>query len=215
MRIILFGAPGAGKGTQAKRLVQALGIPQLSTGDMLRAHIKDGTALGQKVESIMKAGQLVGDDIVIDMVAERVLRPDCQQGFILDGFPRTLPQGEALDAMLEKKGLKIDRVIGIEVPDSVIVERIALRRSCPNCGNIHHLKSMPPRVADTCDSCGHVGLVHRPDDNEAAVQARLDKFHKETAPLRTLYGPRGLLVSVDGTQSPDAVFAAIREVLGR
>ena len=215
MRLILFGAPGAGKGTQAKRLQEHLGAIQLSTGDMLRTQIRDATPLGKAVEAIMARGELVSDAIVIEMIARRIEEPDARAGFLLDGFPRTVPQGSALDAMLLEKGVQLDAVIGIEVPDDVIVDRIVGRRSCPTCGAVYHLTSMPPRRPDTCDKCGVRGLVARPDDNETAVRARLAKFHRETAPLKSLYGPRGVLKSVDGTQSPDRVFADILAALGR
>jgi adenylate kinase len=211
MRIILFGPPGAGKGTQAKRLVELYGIPQLSTGDMLREHVKNGTALGQQVDAVMKAGGLVGDAIVIEMIAERTLRPDCHKGFLLDGFPRTTAQGEALNAMLRDRGEAIDVVVGIDCPDSVVRDRAVYRRSCSACGAIYHLQSMPPKTADTCDRCGHVGLTHRPDDTVEAVNKRLAKFHAETAPVRSLYG--GILQTVDGTAAPDIVTTAICAIL--
>ena len=216
LRIILFGAPGAGKGTQAKRLEEKLHVPQLSTGDMLRAEVRAGTPLGKQVDTIMnQEGGLVSDDIVIRMIEGRIQKPDCKDGFMLDGFPRTVPQGEALDKMLAVRDQKIDVVIGIDVPDNVIMKRVVLRRSCPVDGTVYHLESAPPKKAPgKCDVCG-AALVQRPDDNEPAVTRRLEKFHRETAPLKTLYGPRGILKSVDGTRSPDDVFAAILTALGR
>lgn len=211
MRTILFGPPGAGKGTQAKRLVEIYGIPQLSTGDMLRAEKAAGTPLGKQAAAIMDAGGLVSDDIVIAMIEERTKLDDCKNGFLLDGFPRTIPQGEALNAMLANKGQKIDVVVGIDCPDEVVRDRAVYRRSCGACGTIFHLQSMPPKVDNTCDKCGHVGLTHRADDTLEAVNKRLTKFHKETAPLTSLYG--AILQRVDGTQSPDVVTRAIRAIL--
>ncbi|MBI1947818.1 MAG: adenylate kinase [Deltaproteobacteria bacterium] len=214
MRIILFGAPGAGKGTQAKRLEEALGIPQLSTGDMLRAHVRNGTDLGREVDAIMKAGHLVSDDIVIRMISDRITAPDCAKGFLLDGFPRTVPQGEALDRMLAARGLAIDAVVGLDVPDEVVRDRIVQRRSCPKCGAVYHLSKLPPKVPDTCDRCGTKGLEQRTDDTLEKVNARLEKFHKDTAPLVQLYGPRGLVKSVDGMSPPDEVFESTLRVIG-
>ncbi len=209
--IILFGAPGAGKGTQAKRLEQVLGLPQLSTGDMLRAEVREKSALGMQVEAIMASGLLVSDDIVVRIIEERIKRNDCSKGFLLDGFPRTIAQGEALNAMLKAKGQTINFVIGILVPDEVIRQRVIHRRSCPSCNTVFHLTSMPPEIADHCDHCGHKGLVHRDDDTQAKVDTRLQKFHTETAPLQKLYA--SVMHTVDGTQAPDAVTAAILEVV--
>lgn len=214
MRLILFGPPGAGKGTQAKRLEEALSVPQLSTGDMLRAARRAGTELGKKAAEFMDNGKLVPDDVVIGLIAERIEEDDAQKGFLLDGFPRTIPQAEALDAMLVEKGIALDHVVSLEVPDDDIVGRITKRRSCPECGAVYHLESMPPKVADVCDKCGHRGLVQREDDNESAVRTRLSAFHDQTSPLKAHYKQRGLLRDVDGTQSPDAVFAAARAAIG-
>jgi adenylate kinase len=212
MRLILFGPPGAGKGTQAKRLEERLKIPQLSTGDMLRIEVSRGTALGKEAGTLMQEGKLVPDDVVIRMIADRIRRADAGHGFMLDGFPRTVPQGEALDRMLSAAGQKIDIVVGIEVPDAVIVNRVVHRWSCPKDGAVYHQQKLPPKRAGMCDVCG-TALVQRPDDNEPAVTARLDKFHRETAPLRELYAPRRILQTVDGTKSPDEVFQSILAAL--
>lgn len=211
-RIILFGPPGAGKGTQAKRLESELKIPQLSTGDMLRAEKAAGTELGKQAAELMDKGALVPDEIVIGMIKSRIEKPDCAEGFMLDGFPRTIPQGEALNAMLKSKGQRIDLVIGIDVPDDVILARVVGRRSCPKDGNVYHVTTNPPKKQGVCDACGSE-LVHRKDDVEPAVRERLQKFHRETAPLTELYGD--ILERVDGTRKPDDVFAAILKVLKR
>ena len=212
VRLILFGPPGAGKGTQAKRLEAKLKTPQLSTGDMLRAACRDETALGVEAARYMNNGQLVPDDIVIGLIEERIQQEDCKDGFMLDGFPRTLPQAHALGEMLDKQGLNLDHVLSLEVPDDDIVGRITQRRSCPNCGAVYHLRAMKPKVDNVCDSCGHEGLVQREDDNEEAVRIRLGQFHEQTSPLKKLYGEQHLLRTVDGTQDPDDVFA---DALGR
>jgi adenylate kinase len=211
-RIILFGPPGAGKGTQAKRLEVELKIPQLSTGDMLRAEKAAGTELGKQAAEIMDKGGLVPDEIVIGMIKSRIEKPDCKEGFMLDGFPRTIPQGEALNAMLREKDQRIDLVIGIDVPDDVVLARAVGRRSCPNDGSIYHVTSSPPKSPGKCDKCGS-DLVQRKDDVDSAVKERIGKFHRETAPLTELYGD--ILERVDGTRKPDDVFAAILKVLRR
>lgn len=215
MRVILFGPPGAGKGTQAKRLEEMLSVPQLSTGDMLRAAKRAGTPLGKRAAEYMDGGKLVPDDVVIGLIAERTKDADCQKGFLLDGFPRTIPQAEALAAMLQKSGQKIDRVVSIEVPDDDIVARLSARRSCAKCGAVYHLVNVPPKVVDTCDACGTKGLVQRDDDVESAIRVRLKAFHDQTAPLKDAYAKQGLLRSVDGTRAPDEVARAIAGALGR
>lgn len=213
MRLILFGPPGAGKGTQAKRLEEELGTPQLSTGDMLRAARRGGTELGKKAAAYMDAGKLVPDEVVVGLIEERIQKPECEKGFLLDGFPRTLPQAEALDAMLERRGQRIDHVISIEVPDEDIVHRLSQRRSCPSCGTVYHLEHMPPKEPGRCDKDG-TELVQREDDKPETIKKRLEAFHAQTAPLKELYRERGLLKSVDGTKPPDGVHQEIREALG-
>ena len=213
MRMIFFGPPGAGKGTQAKRLESTLKLVQLSTGDMLRAAIRAGTALGKEAATFMDSGQLVPDDVVVGLIRERILEPDCADGFLLDGFPRTVVQAEALEGMLSSLNSAIDHVISIEVDDAEIVNRLSQRRSCSNCGAVYHLQHVPPTVSDVCDSCGHKGLVHRDDDVPQAIQARLDAFHTQTEPLKAFYRDRGLLRPVIGSQSPDHVFSKIQEVV--
>ena len=207
MRMILVGPPGAGKGTQAARLVDTYGIPHISSGDMLRAAVKAGTALGVAADGYMKAGQLVPDDVVIGMILERIAGPDCAKGFMLDGFPRTRPQAEALDQALQRARVALDAVVLIEVPDGLILERITGRRSDPVTGNIYHLKFKPPPP----ESLGR--LVHRPDDTESACTARLDKYHRETAPIVPFYEAQGLLKRIDGVGAPDEVLLRITAAL--
>jgi adenylate kinase len=213
MRLILFGPPGAGKGTQAKRLEDALGTPQLSTGDMLRAAKREGTELGKKAGEFMDAGKLVPDEVVVGLIQERIKKPDCEKGFLLDGFPRTIPQAEALATMLDAAGQAVDHVVSIEVPDENIVRRLTARRSCPECGAVYHLEHMPPKTEGKCDEEG-ADLVQRDDDREETIKQRLSAFHDQTAPLKAFYEERGLLRTVDGTISPDDVFTAIRSALG-
>jgi adenylate kinase len=208
MRMILVGPPGAGKGTQAVQLVEKFKISHISTGDMLRAAVSEGTDLGKRADGFMKAGGLVPDDLVIAMVIERIGKPDCSEGFMLDGFPRTRPQAEALDAELEKAGVALDVVLQIEVPDALIVERITGRRMDPETGDIYHVTFKPP-PADIVSR-----VIQRKDDTEAACRARLEKYHSETAPIIPFYAGKGVLKRVDGDAAPDEVSRQILQVLG-
>ena len=207
MRMIFIGPPGAGKGTQAARLVDHFTIPHISTGDMFRAAVKAGTPMGQEADRYMKAGQLVPDEVTIGLVRERFAEPDTQVGFMLDGFPRTVPQAEALDEALKTDEVQLDVVLLLEVPDNLIVERIIGRRTDPETGAIYHLTFNPP-PAEVIDR-----LVHRKDDTEEAVRSRLDAYHKMTAPIIPFYEALGLLKRVNGVGTPDEVTAAINEVL--
>ena len=208
MRMILVGPPGAGKGTQAVHLVERFKISHISTGDMLRAAVSEGTELGKQADGYMKAGGLVPDELVIAMVIERIGKPDCAKGFMLDGFPRTRPQAEALDVELHKAGVALDVVLQIEVPDNLIVERITGRRLDPDTGDIYHMKFKPP----SADIAGRV--IQRKDDTEEACRARLEKYHSETAPIIPFYETQGRLKRVDGNAAPDEVSLRIRQVLG-
>jgi len=207
MRMILVGPPGAGKGTQAARLVDSYRIPHISSGDMLRAAVKEGTALGKEADGHMKAGRLVPDEVVIGMILERIAKPDCAQGFMLDGFPRTRPQAAALDAALTKAGVELDAVVLIEVPDALLEERAVGRRSDPETGTIYHLKYNPP-PAEIASR-----LVHRKDDTSEAVQTRIGKYHSETAPIVPFYMDKGILKRVDGVGDPDTITQRITAVL--
>ena len=207
MRMILVGPPGAGKGTQAARLVDSYRIPHISSGDMLRAAVKEGTALGREADGHMKAGRLVPDEVVIGMILERIAKPDCAKGFMLDGFPRTRPQAEALDAAMTKAGVALDAVVLIEVPDQLLEERACGRRSDPETGTIYHLKYNPP-PAEIASR-----LVHRKDDTSEAVQTRIAKYHSETAPIVPFYMDKGILRRVDGVGDPDAITQRITAVL--
>ena len=208
MRMILVGPPGAGKGTQAVHLVERFKISHISTGDMLRAAVSEGTELGKQADGYMKAGGLVPDELVIALVIERIGKPDCAKGFMLDGFPRTRPQAEALDVELHKAGVALDVVLQIEVPDNLIVERITGRRLDPDTGDIYHMKFKPPAA----DIAGRV--IQRKDDTEEACRARLEKYHSETAPIIPFYEAQGRLKRVDGNAAPDEVSQRIRQVLG-
>ncbi|GAB4261773.1 adenylate kinase [Deferrisoma sp.] len=212
MRLILLGPPGAGKGTQAKRLIERYGIPQISTGDILRAAVRDGTELGRKAKEYMDAGKLVPDEVVIGIIEERLQEPDCAKGFILDGFPRTVPQADALGEVLGKLGQAIDHVVSIEVPDEELVERLTGRRTCRGCGAMYHVKFTPPAKDGVCDKCGGE-LYQRDDDREETIRSRLKVYHDQTAPLVEYYEKAGLLRRVPGQGSVDEIYQRILEVL--
>ena len=213
MKLILLGPPGAGKGTQAKRLAQTHGLVQLATGDMVRAAIASGSELGRRIKTIYDAGQLVPDDIIIQMIAERIAEPEAAGGFILDGFPRTVPQAEALDAMLAERGRKLDHVILMEVDETALVDRIAGRFTCQACGASYHDRYKRPRVEGVCDVCGGTDLVHRADDRPEAVATRLAAYRNQTAPILPYYRARGILRSIDGMAEIDAVTREIEAVI--
>lgn len=214
MRLILLGPPGAGKGTQAQRLVEKYGIPQLSTGDMLRAAVAAQTDVGQRAKAVMDAGKLVSDEIVNAIVAERIDQADCTRGFILDGYPRTLIQADATEAMLAERGLSLSAVIELRVDDEKLVERIAGRYSCASCGAGYHDTSLKPKREGVCDKCGSTEFKRRPDDNAETVETRLKAYYKETSPLIGYYHAKGKLFSVEGMAAMDDVTAAIEAILG-
>ena len=213
MKIIMLGAPGAGKGTQAKKIAEVLSIPHISTGDIFRANIKQGTELGAKAKGYMDKGQLVPDELVCDLVVDRIQQADCEKGFILDGFPRTIPQAEALTSALDAIGQNMDFAINIEVPDENIVNRMAGRRACVGCGATYHIVHNPTKVEGVCDTCGEK-LILREDDKPETVKNRLNVYHEQTQPLIEYYKDKGILVEVDGTQDMDKVFSDILKTLG-
>lgn len=213
MKIIMLGAPGAGKGTQAKKIADKYSVPHISTGDIFRANIKEGTELGKKAKTYMDQGLLVPDDLVVDLVVDRVQQDDCTNGYVLDGFPRTIPQAESLDAALEKLGEKIDYAINVEVPDENIVKRMSGRRACLGCGATYHLVHIPPKTEGICDTCGKE-LVLRDDDKPETVTKRLNVYHEQTQPLIDYYTSKGVLAEVDGTKDMEEVFQDIVKVLG-
>ena len=213
MRLIMLGAPGAGKGTQAKKIADKYQIPHISTGDIFRANIKEGTELGKKAKSYMDQGLLVPDELTLELIMDRFQNPDCANGYVLDGFPRTIPQAEALTAALEKNGETIDYAINVEVPDENIVTRMSGRRACLACGATYHVVYAPTKTEGVCDRCGEK-LVLRDDDKPETVKKRLDVYHSQTQPLIDYYTKQGKLVEVDGTQNVDAVFDAIVKILG-
>lgn len=212
MKIIMLGAPGAGKGTQAKRIAEKYGIPHISTGDIFRANIKNGTELGKKAKTYMDKGLLVPDELVVDLVVDRVAKDDAKNGYVLDGFPRTIPQAEALDAALEKINDKVDYAIDVDVPDSNIIDRMSGRRACVGCGGTYHIVYNPTKTEGVCDSCGGQ-LILRDDDKPETVENRLKVYHEQTQPLIDYYTEKSILKSVDGTKDMDEVFENIVKIL--
>ena len=214
MKLIMLGAPGAGKGTQAARVAAELQIPHISTGDIFRANIKNGTELGKKAKAFMDAGKLVPDELTCDLVADRIAKDDCANGFILDGFPRTIPQAEALDKVLVSRGEKVDYAVNIDVPDEAIISRMSGRRACVTCGATYHIQFNPPKKEGICDNCGGE-LILREDDKPETVKTRLNVYHEQTQPLIDFYQAKGVLVTVDGTQALNDVFKAVLAKIGK
>ncbi len=212
MKIVMLGAPGAGKGTQARMISEKYDIPQISTGDIFRANIRNQTELGQKAKSYMDQGLLVPDELTLDLVVDRLAQDDCSNGYILDGFPRTIPQAEALTFALKSQKTKIDYAIDVEVPDDNIVQRMSGRRACPGCGATYHIRYNPPVSDNICDECG-TELIQREDDKAETVQKRLDVYHKKTQPLIEYYREQGCMYSVDGTRPMEDVFEDICKIL--
>lgn len=213
MKIIMLGAPGAGKGTQAKRIAEKYGVPHVSTGDIFRANIKNGTQLGMEAKKYMDQGRLVPDELTVRILLDRVAQDDCKNGYVLDGFPRTIPQAEVLDEALTKLGDKIDYAIDVNVPDENIIRRMSGRRACLTCGATYHIEHIPPKQEGVCDKCGSE-LVLRDDDKPETVKNRLAVYHEQTQPLIDFYEKKGVLKTVDGTLPMEEVFAAITAILG-
>ena len=213
MKIIMLGAPGAGKGTQAKKIADLCKVPHISTGDIFRANIKEGTELGKKAKTYMDAGDLVPDELVCDLGVERIQQDDCTEGFILDGVPRTIPQAEALTNALNAIEQKMEYALNIDVPDENIIHRMAGRRACVGCGATYHVEFNPPKTADVC-SVGGDALIHRDDDKPESVTNRLNVYHEQTKPLIDYYEKQGIVHTIDGTQTMDEVFSDIRKILG-
>lgn len=213
MKIIMLGAPGAGKGTQAIKIAEAYKIPHISTGDIFRANIKNGTELGKEAKSYMDKGALVPDDLTVRILLDRVAQDDCKNGYVLDGFPRTIPQAEVLENELTKLGDKVDYAIDVDVPDENIVKRMSGRRACVKCGATYHIEHVPPKKEGICDNCG-AELILRDDDKPETVQNRLKIYHEQTQSLKDFYSKKGILKSVDGTQPMESVFSSIKGILG-
>ena len=212
MKIIMLGAPGAGKGTQAQMIAEKYNVPHISTGDIFRANIKNGTELGKKAKEYMDKGQLVPDELTVQLLLDRVANKDCENGYVLDGFPRTIPQADVLDAELTKLGDKVDFAINVDVPDENIVRRMSGRRACLKCGATYHIEHIPPKQEGICDKCGSE-LVQRDDDKPETVQNRLSVYHEQTQPLIDYYNKKNILKSVDGTKDMQEVFSDIVNIL--
>ena len=212
MKIIMLGAPGAGKGSQASRIATEYQLPHISTGDIFRANLKEETELGKRAKSFMDKGELVPDDITIAMLLDRIHKEDCKNGYILDGFPRTIPQAEALKEALAKKNEKIDLALDVEATDELIIKRMAGRRTCPTCGAIYHIVTLPPKTEGICDRCG-ADLIQRKDDNEETVKNRLKIYHEVTEPLISYYKKEGILEEIDGAEELDKVFEKVKRII--
>ena len=214
LKIIMLGAPGAGKGTQAKKIAAKYSIPHISTGDIFRANIKNNTELGQKAKTYMDKGELVPDELVVDLIMDRFKEPDCANGYVLDGFPRTIPQAEALDKALNAQNESVDYAINVEVPDENIINRMSGRRACVGCGATYHIQFNPTKVEGVCDVCGEK-LILRDHDKPETVKNRLSVYHEQTQPLIDYYAKKSILAEVDGTKDMEDVFNAIVEILGK